>query len=137
MSEDTNAISVLRRELRDLSQKSDRQHAENRESQDKDREAFRNALQTQQNTFSDSMTKQRELFQNALNSQLEQHRQLERTVDQTMSLMKGCVGDGQPGSGRVGALEDSMEIMKKFRWQALAVIMTAMWVLEVVTHHGH
>lgn len=129
-------VATLRREIKELSEKSDRQHAENRTSQERDRETFRRAIDTQQQTFAAAMSEQRNVFQESINKQFLEHFALDKKVDRAMTMLEGCVGDGQPGSGRVGALEAGMEVMKKFRWQALTVIMAAMWAVEV-WRHGH
>lgn len=129
-------VATLRREIKALSEKSDRQHAENRASQEADRETFRQSIHMQQQTFAAAMSEQRNVFQEAINKQFLEHVQLDKKVDRATTMLESCVGDGQPGSGRVGALETGMEVMKKFRWQALTVIAAVMWAIEV-WRHGH
>ncbi len=127
-------VVTLRREIRDLSDKSDRQHAENRASQAQDRETFRQAVLLQQQTFAAAMNEQREAFQHSINKQFMYHIELEKKVERQNSLLENIAGDGQPGAGRLGALETSMEIMKKFRWQALTVVAFMMWAVETWRH---
>lgn len=129
-------IAILHRAIRDLSEKTDRQHAANQASQAQDRDTFRNTIQTQQQTFAAAMNSQREAFQEALNKQFLEHTALDRTVYHHSTMIENIVGDGQPGRGRLGVLETGMELMKKFRWQALAVIALMMWAVETWTHHG-
>jgi hypothetical protein len=124
-------IATLRREIRDLSEKSDRQHMENRQSQAADRETFRLAIQTQQQTFAKAMDEQRNAFQEALNRQFLIHTDLDKRVERHTLQIENCIGDGKPGDGRVGALENAMETMKKFRWQAIAAMSVTMWLIEV------
>lgn len=130
-------IAILRGEIRNLSEKSDKQHAANITSQAQDRETFRAAMQTQQQTFAAAMSQQRDAFQDALNKQFLMHVALDKVVDKHTTLIENCIGDGKPGEGRVGVLEIGMEIMKKFRWQALSVISLLMWAVETWAHHGH
>lgn len=127
-------IAILRREIRDLSDKSDRQHAENRASQAQDRETFQKAIMTQQQTFATAMNEQRNAFQEALNRQFLSQIDLDKKVDRQAALIENCMGDGQPGEGRLGALETAMEVMKKFRWQALTIVAFMMWAIEVWRH---
>lgn len=129
-------IAILRRMILDLSEKSDRQHAQNQTSQQQDRETFRQALTTQQLSFASAMSEQRNLFQEALQKQFLEHFALDKKVDHATIMLEGCIGDGQPGKGRLGVLEEAMETMKKFRWQALTVVAFVMWAAEVWGHHG-
>jgi hypothetical protein len=129
-------VAILRREIKDLSDKSDRQHAANQKSQQEDRDAFRNALLAQQQTFAAAMNEQRNIFQESINKQFLAHVDLDKKVDRHNTLLESIVGDGQPGEGRLGVLESGMDIMKKFRWQALAVVSLMMWAIEV-WRHGH
>jgi hypothetical protein len=110
MSEDE--VVVLRRDVKTLSDKTDRQHQENQKSQAEDRA-----------TFTEAMNKQRNDFQQALNLDTIERYRLE-------SLIVNCVGDGQPGKGRLGQVEEAIETLKKFRWQALAAIFALLYVLE-------
>lgn len=130
-------VAILRREINELSKKSDQQHAENRASQEKDRETFRTAIFTQQQTFATAMSEQRDAFQAALSQQLMAHTALDKVVLQHAMLLESAVGDGKPGEGRIGVLEAGMEVMKKFRWQALSVVSLMMWAVETWSHHGH
>lgn len=114
-----------------------RLHTENKESQEADREAFRQAMVTQQQTFMNAMQEQRNLFQDAINKQFVMHVDLEKQVAKSANLLEGVIGNGQPGSGRIGVLEESMEIMKKFRWQALTAMAFSMWLAELWVHRGH
>jgi hypothetical protein len=132
MSDDE--VSSLRREIKALSDKTDRQHSENRGNQERDREAFRQALATQQATFAASMAAQRDLFQDAISKQFMLHVELEKKVDKHNMLLEATVGSGQPGEGRLGVLESGMETMKKFRWQALTIVALMMWAIEVWRH---
>lgn len=129
-------VAALRREISELSKKSDRQHAENRTSQSQDRETFRVTLQTQQTTFVAAMSAQRDAFQEALNKQFLSHIELDKKVERQAALLKNVAGDGEPGEGRLGVLEAGMETLKKFRWQALTVVALMMWGVEV-WRHGH
>jgi len=134
MSDDE--VSSLRREIRALSDKSDNQHAANQASQERDRTAFQQAIITQQQTFAAAMNAQRDVFQEALNKQFTLHVDLDKKVDRHTMLLENTVGSGQPGEGRLGVVEAGMETMKKFRWQALAVVSLMMWAIEV-WRHGH
>jgi hypothetical protein len=127
-------VATLRREIRELSEKSDRQHADNQKSQERDRETFRTALQTQQQTFQATMDSQRNAFQEALNKQFMMHNALDKTVERHELLIGSALGEGNPGEGRIGILELSMETMKKFRWQALTIVALIMWVAEMLRH---
>lgn len=132
MSDDE--VSILRREIKELSDKVDRQYAASQRSQQEDRDAFSEAIHTQQQTFADAMDKQRDAFQTALNKQFMANVSLDKKVDRHNLLLENIIGDGQPGQGRLGVLEAGMDIMKKFRWQALTVISLMMWGLEVWQH---
>jgi hypothetical protein len=127
-------VSILRREIKELSDKADKQYTASQRSQQEDRDTFREAIHAQQQTFSDAMDKQRDAFQSALNKQFMANVALDKKVDKHNMLLENIVGDGQPGQGRLGVLEAGMDIMKKFRWQALTVISLMMWGLEVWQH---
>jgi len=114
-------VQRLSEAIKALSEKTDRQHKDNQDRASKDRE-----------TFAHAMNKQRELFQEALNKQFLEHVELARSVSEGNALLKVCVGTGQPGEGRVGALEGTVETLKKFRWQSLAAIMTFLYLLDKV-----
>jgi hypothetical protein len=133
---DNSEIASLRNEIHNLSAKTDRQHEANQRSQAADRDTFRQAIESQQRTFVAAMDAQRTAFQDALNRQFISHTELDKTVDRHKILIGNIIGEGQPGEGRLGLLEVGMEVMKKFRWQALAVISLLMWVSEVLVHHG-
>lgn len=132
-------VALLRREIRALSDKADRQHADNQRAQQAERDAFRTAIQTQQTTFQAAMETLRNNAQEALNKQFALHNELDKTVERHALLLVGIIGEnGAPGEGRVGILENGMETMKKFRWQALSIVSIIMWVAEVYLHgHGH
>lgn len=127
-------LITLRRDLRGLSEKADRQHEANQDSARQDREAFRLAIQTQQQVFSDAMNTQRNAFQEALARQFAAHSELDKTVDRHNTFIANIIGSGGPNEGRLGVLEASMETMKKFRWQALAILGLLMSVLEALRH---
>lgn len=130
-------VAVLRREIKDLSDKADRQHRDNQRSQEADRETFRATMAKQQETFALAMTEQRNAFQEAINKQFLEHVALDKKVERTTLMLEGCMGDGQPGEGRLGRVEEGLELMKKFRWQALSVVSLLMWVSEMWIHsHG-
>ena len=130
-------IAILRQDLRQLSEKQDRQHQENRQDQERDREAFRQTLYAQQQTFAAAMSEQRQAFQDSINKQFIEHTKLESTVDHFTTMLEGCIGDGQPGSGRLGVVEETVEVLKKFRWQALTIVAVVMWLAELWRgHHG-
>lgn len=102
-----------------LSAKTDLQHADNQKQASKDRE-----------TFAEAMSKQRELFQQALNEQFLEHVTLAGKVESSHQLLKQCVGDGQPGEGKIGVIERNVELLMKFRWQATALITTALLIVD-------
>jgi hypothetical protein len=129
-------IATLRAEIRNLAEKSDRQHSDNQKSQQEDREAFRTALQLQQDTFARALEAQRNTFQDAINKQFQLHTDLNILVTRHALLIENVIGDGQPEKGRLGVVEKGLETMKKFRWQALSVISLVMWVTEMWIH-GH
>ena len=58
---------------------------------------------------------------------------LKAKVDESAFLLRMAVGSGQPGEGRLGQLEQTVETLKKFRWQALAIIAL---ILLAVEHSG-
>ena len=58
---------------------------------------------------------------------------LKAKVDESAFLLRMAVGSGQPGEGRLGQLEQTVETLKKFRWQALAIISL---ILLAVEHSG-
>ncbi len=130
-------IAILRNEIKSLSEKTDRQHAENQRNQQRDRDTFRDALAAQQKTFADAMDAQREAFQDALNRQFLSHITLDKTVDRHGTLIENIIGDGQPGEGRVGVLEEAMDTMKKFRWQVAAILAVVTMLVELWRSGGH
>ncbi len=127
-------VAILRREIKELSDKTDKQHRDNQRSQYADREAFRATIQAQQTTFQTAMEAQRNAFQDAVNKQFLLHTDLDKLVTKHELLIENALGDGQPGEGRIGVLEAGMETMKKFRWQALAIIALIMWLAETLRH---
>lgn len=104
-------IAQLRAMIQGLSEKADRQHAENLLQMAQEREAFTRAINEQRNAF-----------QNALNTQHLEHTELVGKVNQLSDHLRVCIGEGQPGQGRLGAAELAIEKLKKFMWQATAVI---------------
>lgn len=105
-------VLALCKDVKVLSDKADRQHMENQKMHAADREAFREAVNNQ-----------RDDFQKALNTQYLESRDMQ-------GLVRSCLGDGQPGQGRLGRLEEVVETLKKFRWQALAAIFALLYALE-------
>lgn len=112
-------VEGLRRAIDALSKKTDRQHEENQRSQERERAAF-----------SAAMNEQRQLFQEALNKQFLEHVQLDRKVERSLVMLESCIGDGQPGHGRLGQVEKVVEDLKKFRWQAMAIIATLLLLAD-------
>ncbi len=56
---------------------------------------------------------------------------VDRKQDKSLLLLKQVVGDdGEPGKGRLGLAEAAIENLKKFRWQAIAIISAAIVVLK-------
>jgi hypothetical protein len=131
-SENRFVDSTLHSQLNALSEKVDRMHKENRDRQEMDRDTFRDALATQQTTFTAAMNAQREAFSAALAHQYSEHVAIVTQVNKMTEAVKMVLGNGQPGEGRLGALETAVETLKKFRWQALAVIGVLMWATEFV-----
>jgi hypothetical protein len=114
-------VESVRRAIEDLSRKTEAQHQDNQRTSRKDREAFLAA-----------MTQQRDLFQEALNKQFLEHMELVRSVDKGFILVELCVGTGKPGEGRLGQVEETVEMLKKFRWQALALLAAVLWLADKI-----
>jgi hypothetical protein len=104
-------VTQLRKDIAALSAKTDTQHKDNQKDREADREIFQKALQ-----------QQREDFQKAVNKQFLEHLALAKKVEAGNTLLRLAVGSGQAGEGRVGALEKTVETLKQFRWQTLAII---------------
>lgn len=104
-------VAQLRRDIAALSAKADTQHTANQKDREADRRVFQEAMQ-----------QQRDDFQVAINKQFLEHVALETKVEVGNTLLRLAVGTGQAGEGRVGVLERTVETLKQFRWQTLAII---------------
>jgi phosphate-selective porin len=104
-------VAQLRRDIASLSAKADTQHEANQKDREADRKIFQAAMQ-----------QQRDDFQKAINAQFLEHVALETKVEVGNTLLRLAVGSGQAGEGRVGVLEKTVETLKQFRWQTLAII---------------
>ncbi len=57
--------------------------------------------------------------------------------DKILLLLKQVCGDsGESGEGRLGIAEAAIENLKKFRWQAIAIVSAAGFVLEALKLAG-
>ena len=116
-------VAQLRRDIAALSTKADQQHAANQVDRQADREIFQKAMEQQRNDF-----------QAAINKQFLEHIDLEKKMESGNTLLRLAVGSGQAGEGRVGELEKAVETLKKFRWQALAIISLLLLFAENVNY---
>jgi hypothetical protein len=112
-------VAQLRRDIAALSAKSDTQHDANQRDREADRKIFQAAMQ-----------QQRDDFQKAINAQFLEHVALETKVEVGNTLLRLAVGSGQAGEGRVGVLEKTVETLKQFRWQTLAIISLLLLMAE-------
>ena len=49
-------------------------------------------------------------------------------------LMSLVVGDGQPGQGRLGAAEKSIEILRRYAWQFAGGVAVVLFLLDLFFH---
>jgi hypothetical protein len=59
----------------------------------------------------------------------------EKTGKSLLLLTQAVDKDGEPGQGRLGAAEQAIEVLKKFRWQLIAglsVVVTLLKILKVI-----
>lgn len=118
-------FDVIRRELHVLLARQEKMHDANHETQDKDRAAFSRA-----------MDQQRDQFQAAINLIVLDQKSAREQALRNGIMLEQIVGEGSdPESGRLGRLEKGMEVMKQFRWQALALGVGALWVLDRLFKH--
>lgn len=99
-----------------------RYHEDNQRDRARDRETFSKAMEEQREIFRESLDKQADAFQAAIDKLFLEIREMDKKVLQGELQLKFVMGDGSPGQGRLGKLEDMVETIKKFRWQVIAVV---------------